>query len=118
MLHEACLQEQQEQNKTAEFSYGANVVEVTYINDSDDIQVTTLSELTNTQSIDKSPLFDGHYNGIAELIFGIGFKTDIGLLVVHLIYHLKFISQASFKCLRCTIEYVGKNYGGQFCALC
>lgn len=78
MLHEACLQEQQEQNNTAELSYNANVVEVTYINASDDIQVTTLSELTNTQSIDKSPLFDGHYNGNAELFFGMDFKTGIG----------------------------------------
>ena len=47
MLHDAHLQQQQGENETVEFDYNANVDEVTNINNTGDIEDTTLTELAN-----------------------------------------------------------------------
>ena len=55
MLHNAWLQQQQDENKIVEFGYNANVDEATKINNSGDIEDTTLTEINKTQSNDNFP---------------------------------------------------------------
>jgi hypothetical protein len=51
MLLNACMQQQEEENKTVEF--GLNVNEAINTNNSGDIKATTLTEGTRTQSNDQ-----------------------------------------------------------------